>query len=397
MQNVQVGVSGASLIVAGTAIGAGMLALPVVTGPSGFLPSVTVLIASWAFMSVTGLLFAELALWLKKDVNILSMAEITCGRIGRSITWVVYLFFFYCLLVAYLVGGGNLLTELYGSGLAPEVRIILFALVFVSLIVVGKRVVDPINRLLMAGLLIAYIGFACIGMGSVQFENLLHVDWKEARWALPVAFTSFGFQGTVPTLASWMGYDRRRLYKAIIFGTIITLCVYIIWQALFLGIVPLHGSHGLLETLKNKQDAVYPLQFFTHSALVWTFGKLFAFCAIATSFLGVGIGVFDFLRDGLHLKAKGIRSIAALVVLSFGVPLFFALVDPAIFLRALGMAGGYGSALLLGILPVVMVWRAKHVLGHDIARSFWLGSRFVLSLLLVFIAFEIITQIQSRL
>lgn len=96
---------GGSLIVAGTSIGAGMLALPVVTGPAGFVPSIAVLVACWAFMTITGLLFAELSLWLKSDANILSMAKRTLGKPGLIATWVLYLFLFYSLTIAYMVGG----------------------------------------------------------------------------------------------------------------------------------------------------------------------------------------------------------------------------------------------------------------------------------------------------
>lgn len=395
MQKTGLGVFGCALIVAGTAIGAGMLALPVVTGPSGFIPSIAVLLASWVFMTVTGLLFAELALWLKKDVNILTMAKTTFGRAGEACTWLVYIFLFYSLLVAYLVGGGNLLSDLYGEHTSAEFRIALFAVIFVSLVVSGKYVVDPINRVLMLGLFAAYFGFVCIGTGSLKFENLEHIDWFQARWALPVAFTSFGFQGTVPTLCSWMQYNRKKIHQAIVLGTTLTLVVYAIWQWLFLGIVPLHGPNGLMETLHAHRDAVYPLQFYTHSALVWTFGKVFAFCAISTSFMGVGIGLLDFLADGMHIKKRGFFNYVLLVFLAFGIPLGCALLYPNLFIHALGMAGGFGSALLLGLLPILMVWRAKYGLGHDIARGRFISNRFVLAMLLLFVAFEIFTQIES--
>lgn len=390
-------VFGSALIVAGTAIGAGMLALPVVTGPSGFIPSLVVLFASWAFMTITGLLFAELSIWLKKDVNILTMAQTTLGHAGKLCTWFIYLFLFYSLLVAYLVGGGNLLSDLYGEGVSEAFRIAIFAIIFVSLIVAGRYVVDPINRALMFGLFAAYVGFVYIGAGSIKFENWQHIDWSQARWALPVAFTSFGFQGTVPTLCCWMQYDRRKIHQAIILGTSMTLVVYAIWQALFLGIVPLHGPKGLHETLHAGRDAVYPLQFFTHSALVWTFGKLFAFCAIATSFIGVGIGVIDFLADGLHVKKKGFLNYALLVFLAFGIPLVFALLYPNIFIHALSLAGGFGSALLLGLLPVIMVWRAKYGLGKNFGAKSMITTRAVLSILILFIVFELFTQIEFTL
>ncbi len=80
---------------------------------------------------------------------------------------------------------------------------------------------------------------------------------------------------------------------------------------------------------------------------------------------------------------------------SFGIPLLFALSYPHVFLKALGMAGGFGSALLLGVLPIIMVWRAKYDLKENLANGTFLSNRFVLSFLLLFMIFEIWTQIQA--
>jgi len=369
---------GGSLIVAGTSIGAGMLALPVVTGPAGFVPSIGVLVACWAFMTFTGLLFAELSLWLKSDANILSMAKRTLGKPGLIVSWILYLFLFYSLTIAYMVGGGNMLTELFGENSSDITRILLFAVVAIGVVALGRRVIDPINRLLMIGLFVAYGGFVLIGLPTVNSEQLAFSDWSLAALALPVTFTSFGFQGTVPTLASWMDYDRTRLFRAIIIGTTGTLCIYILWQWLFLGIVPREGPNGLLETLSEGRDAVYPLQYFTSSPWICALGRIFAFCALTTSFLGVGIGLVDFLADGLHLKNR-----PALLALAFGLPLLVALCYPNIFLQALGVAGGFGCALLLGVLPILMVWKAG--IGNYQKRTF--------IFLLAFVGFEIIVEI----
>ena len=51
---------GGTLLITGTAVGVGMLALPVATGPGGFLPAVTIYIICWLFMLCTGLLLLEL-------------------------------------------------------------------------------------------------------------------------------------------------------------------------------------------------------------------------------------------------------------------------------------------------------------------------------------------------
>lgn len=383
------GVLGGALIVAGTSIGAGMLAIPVVTGPAGFFPSTLILVACWAFMTITGILFAELAISMGADVNILTMAKRTLGVWGQVCTWIVYLFLFYCLLIAYLVGGGNLLTDFFPVEDAHGVRIVLFALLFITLVAIGKRIVDPVNRFLMIGLIVSYCGFALIGWPAVDLEYLQHSDWSQAKWALPIAFTSFGYQGTVPTLASWMNYDRKKLRTAIVSGTSLTLCIYILWQALFLGIVPLFGENGLKEAYELGVDAIYPLQFFTENPHVFLLGKCFAFFAIATSFLGVGVGMVDFLADGLHTRKQGMLQRVGLLLLAFGFPFFFALTYPNVFLHALGLAGGFGSAFLLGILPIVMTWRAKFK-----GTNWFLQSRALFLLLLAFVLYEVIVEVQ---
>lgn len=390
------GMWGGALIVAGTSTGAGMLALPVVTSPSGFLPSIVVLVACWAFMTITGLLFAELSLWLKKEVNILSMAKKTLGRGGAAIAWCLYLFLFYCLTVAYLVGGANFVTDITGPNVSDTFRIALVGLILVALVAQGKKIVDPINRCLMVGLLIAYGGFVVVGASSVRLELLQHGNWGNAIFALPVAFTSFGFQGTVPTLASWMHYDAKKIRSSIVIGTSVTLLIYIVWQSLLLGIVPPEGPHGLIETLKSGQDAVHPLHYFTNSQAVWTLGRAFAFFALATSFLGVGVGLMDFLSDGLGIAKKGIGKLA-LLGLSFGVPFLLAILYPHIFLDALGLAGGFGCALLLGLLPIAMIWNAQRVHGFTIPSSSWIFSKVTWICLLFFITFEIGVEIWSLL
>ncbi len=383
------GTWGGALIVAGTSIGAGMLALPVVTGAAGFFPSLAVLFISWAFMTLTGLLFAELCIWLKQEVNVLGMAKKTLGKMGQAVTWVLYLFLFYCLSIAYLIGGANFFSDFIGEKLPDSAAIITVAALFIFLISRGKRVVDPINRCLMVGLFVAYVCFVCIGSSSVKPELWKIGNWTAALSALPVAFTSFGFQGTVPTLAHWMGYDRRRLRKAIVIGTSATFAIYAIWQALFLGIVPPDGPNGLQATLAAGSSAISPLHHFTNNVAVWTLSRVFAFCALTTSFLGVGVGLVHFLADGLQLRRK-----SSLLALAFGVPVLFALVYPHFFLQALGLAGGFGCAILLGVLPILMIWRAETDYGFMPPRdSCWIGKKWVYVGLLSFVTCEILIEV----
>jgi tyrosine-specific transport protein len=90
--------------------------------------------------------------------------------------------------------------------------------------------------------------------------------------------------------------------------------------------------------------------------------QIFAFFAILTSFLSVAISFVDFLADGLSIPKKGSGK-AILAFLTLGPPLMFALYDPTVFLSALNYAGGYGTVVLFGILPALMVWQGRYRMG----------------------------------
>lgn len=85
-------VFGGILLVSGTTIGAGMLALPVCTGLAGFFPSLVLFILYWIFMTYTAFLFLEVNLWMGRSANIISMAKRTLGRWAQIASWIVYLF-----------------------------------------------------------------------------------------------------------------------------------------------------------------------------------------------------------------------------------------------------------------------------------------------------------------
>ncbi|NDE82772.1 MAG: tyrosine transporter, partial [Chlamydiia bacterium] len=72
-----------ALLVAGTAIGAGMLALPVATAQGGFIPAVVLYVLCWLFMSMTGLLLLEVCLFMPKDANLISMSYHLLGNKGK--------------------------------------------------------------------------------------------------------------------------------------------------------------------------------------------------------------------------------------------------------------------------------------------------------------------------
>lgn len=382
---------GGMLLIAGTSIGGGMLALPVLTSAGGFLPSLVIYFLCWLFMASTGLLFLEISLWMPEESNIITMAKRTLGRWAEIAAWGLYLFLFYCLVLAYIVGCGSLVTELLGGHSPTWLGPVLFLLFFAPFVYGGAHLVGKLNFFLMAGLGISFLAFVIVGAGYVDSTLLMHVDWGKSLLALPICFTAFAYQGTIPTLIHYLNYDPKRCRIAIIAGSLIPLVAYIIWQWLILGIVPTFGPGGLIEAVQKGQNAVQPLKNFIQKHNIYLIGQFFAFFALVTSFLGVSLGLVDFLADGLKIKKnnQGKLILMAMVLLP---PFVLSLFYPHVFLLALDYAGGFGCALLLGLLPILMVWSGRYQRGLKGEYTFS-GGKPILVLMAVFVLFELMIEI----
>lgn len=378
------------LLIAGTTIGGGMLALPVLTSTSGFFPSLLVYLLCWLFMASTGLLFLEVCLWMKADANIISMAESTLGKTGKYFAWILYLFLFYCLTLAYIVGCGDLISELLGQRIPEWTGSLLFVVLMAPWIFSGAHMASRFNVVLMLGLAVSYCAFVVMGWKHVQPELLLYKNWTHALSDFPIAFAAFAYQGTVPTLVSFMHRNAKQSRIAILVGSFIPFIVYAIWQGLILGIIPPFAPGGLEEALHNGDNAVQPLKNFIDNPSIVIIGQCFAFFALVTSFIGVTLGLFDFLADGLSIK-KDNAGKALLSAMIFIPPLIVSFTYPGLFLMALDYAGGFGCSLLLGLLPILMVWSGRYYQGlsSDYALP---GGRGLLSVLLFFVLFVLAVQ-----
>jgi tyrosine-specific transport protein len=379
-----------ALLVAGTSIGGGILALPVATSLSGFIPSVFIYILCWLFMASTGLLFLEVSSWMKEESNIISMAKTTLGKPGKWFAWILYLFMFYCLTLAYVVGCGNLVSQLFPDLVSAKWGSLLFVLIFGPFVYAGAHVVGRLNVFLMLGLGLFYAAFVVMGLPHVNLEHLNYTNWPMIIFGLPIAFTAFAYQGIIPTLNQYMNYDIRKVRLAILIGSFIPLVAYLIWQTLIQGIIPTFGPGGLAEARENGDSAVVPLKNFIEASYVYVLGQFFAFFALVTSFFGVTLGLLDFLADGLELKKNKWNKIW-LCLLIFIPPLIISYSHPHVFLEALDYAGGYGCALLLGLLPILMVWFGRY--SHGLKGNYkFPGGKPVLMLLLAFVIFELICE-----
>lgn len=350
------------LLIAGTTIGGGMLAAPVLMASTGFYPSVLVYFLYWVLMSCTGILLVEACCWSKQETNLISLTQITWGKWGTRLAWLVYVGFFFCLILAYILAIGDLVASALGGQVSPWVGSCLAVAVLIPLIFAGTSAISFINFPLMIGLALSYGAFVLLGYPEIQWERLERTEWSKIFTALPIAFTAFGFQGTVPSLVHYFHGDARVSRQVILCGTCIPLVLYIVWQALIMGIVPYSGPGSLLEAQMLGHTAVQPIKNALNAPYVYAIGQAFSFFAITTTLLGVSLGLRDFLADGLKLnKTPQVR--LALSAAIFIVPLLIAYSYPDLFIAALNWAGGLGGAFLLALLPIAIIWVGRYKLG----------------------------------
>ncbi len=357
---------GGVLLVAGTTIGAGMLALPVVTGQVGFFPSMLLFVAFWIYMTFTAFLMLEVNLWMDEHANLISMAKHTLGRWGEAVSWVTYLFLLYSLTTAYLAGGGPIFIDfvaaISGYQLPAWAGALPLLAIFGFFVYKGTKSVDYVNRILMLGLVISYLAMVVLLTPHVDKALLTHVEWKYFTLGIAIIATSFGFHIIIPTLTSYMNRDIPKLKKTILIGSSIPLVVYIVWELLALGIIPMQGSYGINEGYREGTNGVHLLTGVLGNSAIAMIARFFSFFAIITSFLGVSLSLNDFLADGLKIK-KTRQGRVLLYVLTFLPPLLFTLTNPRAFLTALEFAGVFGVVILLGLLPPMMVWRGRYHKG----------------------------------
>ncbi len=340
-----------------------MLALPVITGVGGFGPAVAMLLIAWLFMTSTSLLLLEANLAIGHDLSLISIAERTLGKTGKMLCWLLFIFLFYSLSIAYISASGSILqtivADLFGWTLPTVWGSILFTGVFAVVLYAGTKPVDYLNRILMAGLIAAYCILVLLGSQHINKAYLEVQQWRYTFAALPVLVISFGFHNMIPSLAMYLKGDVARLRMTVLIGSLVPLLVYILWEVVMLGIIPVQGREGFLNALDQGEVATEALRAVVGRSWINTIAQAFALFAIITSFLAQSLSLVDFLSDGLKVPKIGLGRLT-LIFLTLVPPFAFAFFYPGVFITALNMAGGFAAVILFGVMPVLMVWALRY-------------------------------------
>lgn len=386
---------GGILLIMGTSVGGGMLALPVATAQMGFGYAVLFLIGCWAVMTVGALLVLEVNLRLPVGSNMVSMAGATLGKPGQVMAWIAYLLLLYTLLAGYISGGSDIFSSLMAYAniqLPSSITALIFTAFFGVVVYSGIQAVDFVNRGLMFGKLGVFLLLVAIIMPHVHVQLLKGGEAQGITGALMILITSFGFASIVPSLREYFQDDIHSLRKVILWGSLIPLSCYIAWVTVIMGTVERMGDVGLLALMHSSHATsglTSALNASVHSHWISGFFAFFSSICMLTAFLGVSIGLFDFLADGLSLKKSGVQG-TSIFVLAFVPPLLVVLINPGVYLQALKYAGVCCVVLLL-LMPTMMAWKGRQQQDNSMilvpGGRMVLASTFLVSIFLLFLAF----------
>lgn len=388
---------GSTFIVAGTALGAGMLAMPLATAGIGFASAMLLLLGLWVVMSYTALLLVEAYQYNDASMGLGSLTYKYLGTSGRLLTSLAMPFLMYSLIAAYLAGGGEIINEslnsLLGIQLPSYLGVLLFAVIGGGVVCFGTHSVDVINRYLFATKIFFLATMLIVLLPHVQRVNLLSMPVEQALLlsAIPIVFTSFGFHGSVPSIVNYMQGDTAKLRKIFIIGSAIPLLVYVFWQLATLGTIESDTFIGILADESGLNGLLAAVKAVMGAAQVEMAVRLFAALALATSFLGVALGLFDFLAD-FFKRQNTLSGRLQTGAITFVPPLLFALFYPKGFIFALGFAA-IALAVLSLLLPALLVrqTRKQHTGGYQVyGGQFGLLLVFVLGLGIIAIQLAIV-------
>ncbi len=386
-----------------------MLGIPFVISQVGFIyGSFLIIVLGLAFLMLN-LFLGEIVLRTKKPHQLTGYAEKYLGKTGKRFMMFSLLINVYGALIAYLIGEGATLHSIFGWGEPLYYTLIFFVLTFI-IIYKGIKATGTMELILISLLFVVVGVIGLLSYDKIQLVNLLGIDTtifmsmtkslfgsgftafftslKEILFSnlgifiAPYGVILFALMGSpaIPEIRQIFDKDKRKMKKAIIFGSLIPILLYIIFTFIVVGSIG-YQNFSILEA--NQRIATVALSIYTNPVL-GLFANLLAVLAMFTSFLTLGLALVDMYHLDYNLK----RTYALALV--FFVPLVVVLFDITSFIAVLGLTGAFAGGLD-AILVILMYWKVKK-LGER-KPEYQMGKHKVLGIVLIILfALGILSQ-----
>lgn len=399
---------GGAMIIAGGTIGAGMLANPTSTAGVWFLGSLVLLAYTWFCMTSSGLMLLEANLHYPTGASFDTIVKDLLGQGWNVINGLSVAFVLYILTYAYITSGGGITEGFINQLLSSEQHTVqigrvsgslIFCLVLAVFVWFSTKAVDRFTTVLIGGMVIAFIlsvaGLISSVKVEVLFDSMVQGEQQYLPYmlgALPVCLVSFGFHQNVPSLVKYYERDANRVMKSVFFGTAIALAVYVLWQLAVQGNLPRAEFAPVIEKGGDIAVLLQALGKYIQTDFIALALRFFAYLAIATSFLGVTLGLFDYIADLCKFDdSRSGRTKTALI--TFLPPLLLSLAFPFGFVLAIGYAG-LAATIWAVIVPALLAKASR----RKFTQSNYLvyGGNFMIYFVILFGLLNIVAQLAMQ-
>ncbi|WP_035387478.1 amino acid permease [Ferrimonas senticii] len=351
---------GGAMIIAGTAVGAGMFALPVYSAGMWFSVSMALLLFCCFCAYTTSLYMIEAGQHYPEGASFTTIAADTLGPLGKLFATGCVAFVSFILCYAYISGGSSIVAQVaadMGMNLSHSSAAVLFAVVFATLVIAGSRVVDKVSVIMLGGMVLTFFGSTSMLTVSADADKLFPAlpfsDSLSYLWvAIPLLVTSFGVHSTVPSLAKHYNKDMQRVRLAVLLGMLLTLLVYVVWQLAIMGNVGREQFSAIIAEGGNVATLISAVGQSTDVTGVESALMVFGNLALASSFIGVALGLQDLVKDFFKLGDSLKHSLVAGVI-TFLPPAIGGALAPNGFITAIGYAA-LAAVVFVLILPPMM-------------------------------------------
>jgi len=361
-----------------------MFSLPVVSAGMGFAWALLCLAVTCFFMLHSALLILETNLNYPPGASFDTFIGQTLGPRWNLLNNLALVFVLYILSYAFISGGGSSVSETMRSVFHLEVpqRIsgLFFSSVIALIVWIGTRTVSRITAVIVVGMVVSFAWSIAQLMRGITPKLLLDTQPDYVVYsfaALPVFLAAFGFHGNVPSLVKFYGARPERISKCLIYGSLLALVVYVVWQAVTLGQIPREAFRGIIAQGGNIGHMVAAISSYHEHGMVLGLLNTFANLAVISSFLGGSLGLFDFLADKFNLADDRIGRLKS-AALTFLPPTIASMFFPNGFIVAIGFAG-LAATLFAIIIPATAARVSRRTLGNPQFRV-WGGETLIMSM-----------------
>ena len=325
----------------GITIGAGVLAVPHAVAKAGFITGIIDVILIGIAMLLLNLCLGEVTLRTKGNHQLTGYAEKYLGKTGKHLMGASMIFGIYGAIIAYTIGGGQSLTQIFGGN--AWLWSAIFFSIGAAIVYKGLKTLEEsefsmeIIKLSIFILTVVLI----FASGKTTIQNLQEFNsWKIFA---PYGIIVFAYLGTtaIPEMREEMKKHWKELKKAIIIGSIIPMIVYLLFAFAVVGIA---GQ-------KTAEIATITIgQMLGTTGIV--LANIFAVLAMFTSFIALGYGLKEMYNYDYKIPKKTSWALTCIV------PIILLFLGIESFANTLEITGATAGGLT-GILAVLMHDRSQ--------------------------------------